>query len=126
MPKRYFANLCNPNDLPDKLYNPSFWKPKIQDFLDKIKRNQPPLPQNADGGLYTGTPGIGYLFFHISCSTEYAEVKRDLIAKGVEYCITAEQRFARQVAASPTDYYGFICCEGGVHAVTAVLNYFVG
>ncbi len=119
--KRYFVNKMMTVEETGKPPDPKFWKPKVIEYVQMIRREVPPLPENADGGLYTGTPGIAYLFYYLIKSPITAAQKREFASQGIEYLVTAERHMAKQAVQNPTDLYGFILGRAGVHAICAAL-----
>lgn len=119
--KRYFINNAILNEESNKKPDIKLWKAKITEYVQMIRREIPPLPKNADGGLYVGTAGIAYLFYCLIKSPLTASQKKEYASQGIEYICTAERYFMKQDVTNPTDHFGFLLGKAGFHAVAAVL-----
>ena len=119
--KRYFANKWLTAEETYKEPDPKFWKGRMIDFVQMIRNEVPPLPPNADGGLYVGSPGIAYLFYRLFKSPMFSSQSKEFISHGMEYIYTAERYVAsHSVIRHPTDYYGLLLDQGGLHVIAAV------
>jgi hypothetical protein len=119
-PKRYFINTLqdyqgNANSSTDQN-----WNSKIHQTLNVITDKQKPTVNAAEGGLYVGIAGIGYMFYHTSLSPRYAAEKSNLIVKGLEY-IEPALEYVERHQSDKSQKSAFLLGNAGVYAVAAAL-----
>lgn len=124
--RRYFHNKMLNVEGPLRKPDLQYWKPKIIEYVQQIRNFIPPRTEYTDGDLYTGTPGIAYLFYRLIKSPITESQKREYGSKGIEYIWTAEMYISKRRAKRATDRYGLLVGDAGFHAVAAVLYTYTG
>ncbi|PSN54550.1 LanC-like protein 3 [Blattella germanica] len=118
-PKRYFVN-----NLQDYAGGNSFTEqdlsPKIHQTIMLIVEQQPPNVRDADGGLYVGIAGIGYMFYHLSRSQIFASEKSIFLKKGLDYIVPSLD-YAEHHKNDKSQKSAFLLGNAGVYAVAAAL-----
>ncbi|KAG5894961.1 hypothetical protein JTB14_023310 [Gonioctena quinquepunctata] len=119
------------NPKPD--YETSFGLPQvpIPDITDslntmitKIENGVKPTEKNAGDGLYLGTAGIAYMYYHLSKLPSLADKKRHYLNKAVEYLKPALNVAA--CAVKSQDIPSFILGNCGIYAIAAVIFKSIG
>ncbi|KAL1494176.1 hypothetical protein ABEB36_009818 [Hypothenemus hampei] len=118
--ERYF-----PNPNPD--YEPGFGRPdipiplikqQIDELTKTIESEFPAITEYAGDGLYVGTAGVAYMYYHLSKVSTLSSLKNVYIQRGLEY-IEPALEVAKE--ASPKYAPSFILGSAGVIAVAAAL-----
>lgn len=119
MPKRYFVNKLLSATETNVPLEWNYWSGVLTEYTQLIENRVPPVPKNADGGLYVGTPGIAYLFYRLIKSPLTASHKNDFIKRGLKYITSAQPYVESQRARNATDFIGFILGPAGFQAIAA-------
>lgn len=119
--RRHFINKQLDAPLTKTKPDPQYWKPKILEYVQQIRNFVPPRAEYTDGDVYTGTPGIAYLFYCLMKSPLTESQRKEFGSKGMEYIWTAEMYISNRRTKRPTDRYGFLIGDAGFHAIAAVL-----
>ena len=119
--RRYFINKELNSPTSKKRLDLQYWKQKILEYVQQIRTFVPPRADYTDGDLYTGTPGIAFLFYCLMKSPLMDQQQKEFGAKGMEYIWTAEMFYKNRRRKRPTDRYGFLIGDAGFHAIAAVL-----
>ncbi|KAH1016172.1 hypothetical protein HUJ04_007440 [Dendroctonus ponderosae] len=123
---RYFPN-------PKPVFSPKFGvasipQEQIRDSLNemvlRISKEFPATDRNAADGIYLGTAGIGYMFYHVSKHSTFSFNKDIYLQKALQYIQPALK--AAQSTKSLKDFPSFILGPAGVYAVAAVLYNSIG
>ncbi|XP_059473543.1 lanC-like protein 3 homolog [Neocloeon triangulifer] len=117
-PKRYF-----PNNLPigeDCVLSKSVLKCSVIEKYETIVQKQQADPQDAEGGLYVGIAGIGYLCYHLSKSPIFQDSKGALQSKAKEY-LEAALEAGRHKKGNSRDDTAFILGNAGLYAICAAV-----
>lgn len=126
-PARYFEN-----EKPD--FDPKLGSPKIpyndikqnlDDILKKIERHIKPIEKNGGDGIYLGTAGISYMYYHLSKIPTLSEAKSEYLKKAVEY-IKPATVVASYTAEKKKNVPSFILGNCGVYAVASAVFKAVG
>lgn len=125
VPKRYFVNTLPDYQLDSNRFTEQNWKSKIHDTVNVITDRQKPSVKAADGGLYVGIAGIGYMFYHMSLSPAFVEEKSNLLGKGLEY-IEPALEYAQRHKTDKSQKSAFLLGNAGIYAVAAALYCAVG
>ncbi|KAJ1528766.1 hypothetical protein ONE63_007153 [Megalurothrips usitatus] len=122
-PKRYFLNPWLHGHQETGDFNQDNWVGKTTELINLVTTKLPPSARDGDGGLYVGTGGIGYMFYHVSESPLFASDKEQLIQKGLEY-VKAAIVFNSQNDApmKQSDKCAFLLGPAGIYALAAVLH----
>ena len=54
-------------------------------LLQIIHKNCPPTPENCEGGVYVGTAGIAYSFYHVAMSGAFEENREQFLNTAEKY-----------------------------------------
>lgn len=124
---RYF-----PNPKPDYEANigtPKVSENQVKDYIKSlvadIEKLLPPTERNGGDGVYLGTAGISYMFYHLSKLPAFHDQKRDCLKKALQYLQPAV-RVTQATTKHNKDIPSFILGPAGVYAVAAVLYHAVG
>ncbi|GLH07166.1 LanC-like protein 3 homolog [Gryllus bimaculatus] len=120
-PKRYFLNKLNDYDGEEISVSENEWKQKLLQVVNVIKERQPPRVHDADGGLYVGVGGIGYMYYFLSQSPLCSVEKADFVKKGLNY-IDASLSYIDSHKGDHSQKSAFLLGYAGIYAVAAVLN----
>lgn len=124
---RYF-----PNPKPD--YEPQFGTPQIPEkavinhvnqLVSDIEDRLAPIDQNGGDGVYLGTAGISYMFYHLSKTPTFSSNKEGYLSRALQY-IQPALRVSQISAKHNKEMPSFILGPAGVYAVAAVLYHSVG
>lgn len=124
-PPRYF-----PNTMPDyegqdidsempQSFLLKFMEKIIKDIENAIK----PIDRNGSDGLYLGTAGISYMYYHLSKIPNLTEHRSRFLLKGVEYLGSA---FNAMRDNSQKDIPSFILGNSGLYAVASAIYKAIG
>lgn len=120
-PKRYFPNPWLHGLQETTEFSQEVWVAKTSELINLITSKLPPSAADGDGGLYVGTGGVGYMFYHVSHSPLYAAEKDQLIQKGLEYVKAALLYTHQNVPLRQTEECAFLLGPAGIYAVGAAL-----
>lgn len=125
VPKRYFINTLPDYQEDSNRFTEQNWKSKIHDTVNVITDRQKPSVKAADGGLYVGIAGIGYMFYYMSLSPAFVEEKSNLLRKGLEY-IEPALEYVQRHKADKSNKSAFLLGNAGIYAVAAALYHALG
>ena len=123
-PKRYFINKFQDYD-GKSTFSDQDWNSKINSTVNIVAERQPPSIRDADGGLYVGISGIGYMFYHVSQSSTLSVEKAKYLKRGLEY-IEPSLEYAERHRDDKSQKSAFLLGNAGVYAVAAALYNAVG
>jgi hypothetical protein len=124
-PKRYFINTLQDYQLGYETFAGKNWNSKIQKTVNIITDRQKPSVKAADGGLYVGVAGIGYMFYHMSLSPTFVGEKSKLLEKGLEY-IRSALAYAESNKRDKSQISAFVLGNAGIYAIAAAVYHAVG
>jgi hypothetical protein len=124
-PKRYFINTLQDYQGNGNPFTDPNWNSKIHQTVNVITDKQKPSVKAADGGLYVGIAGIGYMFYHMSLSPTFSDEKSKLLEKGLEYVEPALE-FAERHQRDKSQTSAFLLGNAGIYAVAAALYHALG
>jgi len=124
-PKRYFVNTLQDYQLGYETFADKNWNSKIQKTVNIITDRQKPSVKAADGGLYVGVAGIGYMFYHMSLSPTFVGEKSKLLEKGLEY-IRSALAYAESNKRDKSQISAFVLGNAGIYAIAAAVYHAVG
>lgn len=124
-PKRYFINALQDYQGDGNSFVERNWNSKIHEIVNVIIEKQKPSVKDADGGLYVGIAGIGYMFCHMSLSPTFAGERSKLIEKGLEY-IEPALEYAERQKNDKSQKSAFLLGNAGIYAVAAALYHALG
>lgn len=122
-PKRYFLNplLEADTSILESLDIPAnTLKTMIDDIEHKIKSKIKPEVANASDGVYLGTAGIAYMFYHLSRTPSLSSKHKEFMAEALTY-IAPALAVAERSSSRKSDLPGFILGNSGVYAVAATI-----
>ena len=123
-PKRYFVNTFE--DYGGKnVFADADWSSQLHRNVDIIVKKQAPNVRDADGGLYVGIAGIGYMFYHLSQSSTLSAEKLKFLNKGLEY-IEPSLEYAKRYKDDKSQKSAFLLGNAGIYAVAAALYHAAG
>ncbi|XP_018334169.1 lanC-like protein 3 homolog [Agrilus planipennis] len=121
-PKRYFINplieTVTVNE--EVVITEHKLKETVQNVIGNISNNFKPTERNAEDGVYLGTAGVSYMFYHISKIPTFIDQKDVLLKSGLEYLKPA-LKVALKCAPRTKDVPAFILGNSGIYAVASVL-----
>ncbi|CAH1169532.1 unnamed protein product [Phaedon cochleariae] len=97
----------------------------LTDIVTKIVQGVKPTEKNAGDGIYLGTAGIAYMFYHLCKIPTLSMSKREYLNKGIEYLKPAIN-VASCAATRTKEVPSFILGNCGIYAVAAVIYKAVG
>ena len=124
-PKRYFVNTLQDYQVGYETFADKNWNSQIQQTVNIITDRQKPSVKVAEGGLYVGVAGIGYMFYHMSLSPMFVGEKSKLLGKGIEY-IQPALAYAESNKSDKSQKSAFVLGNAGIYAITAALYHAVG
>jgi hypothetical protein len=124
-PKKYFINTLQDYEVGSSPFAQQNWKSKIHETVNVITHKQKPSVKAADGGLYVGIAGIGYMFYHMSRLPTFAGDKPNLLEKGLGY-IQPALEYAERHKNDKSQKSAFLLGNAGVYAVAAALYHALG
>ncbi|XP_050543974.1 lanC-like protein 3 homolog [Daktulosphaira vitifoliae] len=118
MAKRFFENIF-PSYTPRELNtSPQYWRTRLFDMVDYIKKN---AALSNDNDLYTGSTGIAFMFFCLAESDGYRNDAKKFLNYAIE-CLSLKPA----ILFSSSSACQFICGDAGINAVSAVIYHRVG
>lgn len=124
---RYFVN-------PKPHYEINFGSPEIsfkeiqinlEDMMKKITNRVKPIEENAGEGLYLGTAGIAYMFYHLSKVPALSSKRIDYLQNAFEYA-KPSIAVASLLSNKKKDVPSFIIGNCGRYAVAAAIFKAIG
>ncbi|KAJ8978929.1 hypothetical protein NQ317_002990 [Molorchus minor] len=92
----------------------------IDDTIAKIQSYVKPIEKNGGEGIYLGTAGIAYMFYHLSKVPTLSKYKSEYLDKAVAYLKPA-LTVASHTAGKRKDVPSFILGNCGIYAVAAAI-----
>lgn len=92
----------------------------VQNLVSSILANFSSNDMNADDGIYLGTAGVAYMFYHLSKVPAFRKMQQNYLANAVDYLRPALQiaaRYEKRTKHLPS----FILGNGGVYAVASAI-----
>ncbi|KAJ9573619.1 hypothetical protein L9F63_008960, partial [Diploptera punctata] len=123
-PKRHFVNKLQDFD-GKNLFTDTNLNAKIHQTVNTIIENQPPNVRDADGGLYVGIGGIGYMFYRLSQSSAFSAEKSKFFKKSLEY-IQPSLEYAERHSGDKSQKSAFLLGNSGIYAVAAAIFHSAG
>lgn len=123
--KRYFVNTLQDYRVGYETYADKNWNLQVQQTVNIIADRQKLSVKAADGGLYVGVAGIGYMFYHMSLSPSFVGDKSKLLEKGLEYLQPA-LAYAESNKRDKSQISAFVLGNAGIFAVTAAVYHAIG
>ncbi|RZC38582.1 lanC-like protein 3 -like [Asbolus verrucosus] len=124
-PARYF-----PNTMPDyegqetdTQIPQGFLSKFVEKIVEDIEKSLRPMDKNGGDGLYLGTAGVSYMYYHLSKIPAMSEHKHRFLTKSVEYLAPALNAIKN---SSQRDISSFILGNAGVYAVAAAIYQAIG
>ncbi|KAF2895124.1 hypothetical protein ILUMI_11054 [Ignelater luminosus] len=93
---------------------------QLRSMVEDITTNIKPVELNAEDGLYLGTAGIAYMFYHLSKIPALHEIRTSLLKEAVEY-IRPSLAVAQKYANKKKDVPSFILGNCGIYAVASAV-----
>lgn len=122
---RYFVNTLQDYQVGYETFADKNLNSQIQQTVNIITDRQKPSVKAADGGLYVGVAGIGYMFYHMSLSPTFVGEKSELLEKGLEY-IRPALAYADSKKRDKSQISAFVLGNAGIYAITAAVYHAVG
>lgn len=97
----------------------------LEKLIERIESHVKPTEENAGDGLYLGTAGIAYMFYHLSKVPALSSKKNEFLMKALEYT-KPSVTVAAYVANKKKDVPSFILGNAGIYAVAAAVFNAVG
>lgn len=94
-------------------------KSQIFKYIEEIKANVEPIERNGKDGLYLGTAGTAYMFYHLSKIAAFTDQKRQLLQSALEYIQPSLKVCAEEV--NLCDVPAFMLGNCGVYAVASAI-----
>lgn len=117
---RYFPNNLVDFEEGQQVFVPeSSVETAIFNVLASIDGNFEPSEQNADDGLYLGSAGVAYMYYHLSKNLQLQQHREKFLARAEQYLKPALAVLKKNTRI--TDVPGFILGHCGVYAVAAAL-----
>ena len=124
-PKRYFVNTLQDYQVGYETFSDKNWNSQIQQTVNIITDRQKLSVRAADGGLYVGVAGIGYMFYHMSLSPTFVGEKSKILEKCLEY-IQPALAYAESNKRDKSQISAFVLGNAGIYAITAAVYHAVG
>jgi hypothetical protein len=124
-PKRYFVNTLPDYRVGYETSADKNWNSQIQQTVNIITDRQKASVKAADGGLYVGVAGIGYMFYHMSLSPTFVGEKSKLLEKGLQY-IQPALEYAECKKSDKSQKSAFLLGSAGIYAVAAAVYHALG
>jgi lantibiotic modifying enzyme len=124
-PTRYFPNTMpdyEGQDIDSQLPQ-GFLTKFVERIIKDIELAIKPIDRHGNDGLYLGTAGISYMYYHLSKIPSLNEHKQTLLMKSVEYLTPA---FSAMKNSSRRDVPSFILGKSGVYAVASAIYKAIG
>ncbi|CAH0559452.1 unnamed protein product [Brassicogethes aeneus] len=120
---RYFINAypdynVNSDGIPDVPREEL--KLKVNEIINRIVDKVQAIEKNAGDGLYLGTAGISYMYYHLSKNIIFREEQTDLLGEAVKFLKPAIN-VATYNTRHPADLPSFVLGNCGIYAVSAAI-----
>lgn len=122
---RYFPNNASDFQPEVSLDIPSTLKPYLSEVLTKITDKFKPVEKNGEDGLYLGTGGVSYMFYHLSKIPALRAYREKYLENAVKYLLPALHVCSKNTMHK-NDIPSFLLGNGGVYAVAAAIYNEVG
>lgn len=117
---RYFQNVLPDFDR-DFIVEPSIkLSESVEEITNKIKKNLAANDRNARDGLYLGTAGVAYMFYHISKVPALRSCRQQFLTSAVEY-IQPALDLAAKCDNVMKNLPSFLLGNGGIYAVASAI-----
>lgn len=93
---------------------------EVNSMLENIMTHIKPLELNAEDGLYLGTTGISYMFYHLSKIPTFQKQCTKFLCEAVEY-LKPSLSVAQKYATSKKDVPSLLLGNCGIYATAAVV-----
>ena len=97
-----------------------YWKEVAVTMARRVNKKMPPTFEDCDGGLYVGCAGAAYMFYYMSQTDDFADMRGELLTKARNYMDVALS-YAESRCRDPTEQASFLLGRGGVYAVGALI-----
>ncbi|XP_024083742.1 lanC-like protein 3 isoform X2 [Cimex lectularius] len=87
---------------------------------------QKKVHHGIEGGLYVGTYGNAYTFYHLSKKSRFVHERADLLSAAVELITCGVATCAKSKAKDPSDECAFLLGKAGIYAVGAAVFFEAG
>jgi hypothetical protein len=124
-PKRYFVNTLQDYRVGYEAFADKNWHSQIQQTVKIITDRQKTSVKAAEGGLYVGVAGIGYMFYHMSLSPTFVGERCKILEKGLEY-IQPALEYAERNKSDKSQKSAFLLGNAGIYAVAAAVYHALG
>ncbi|KAJ8924535.1 hypothetical protein NQ315_007333 [Exocentrus adspersus] len=101
-------------------------KNSSEELIVKIQNYVKPVERNGGDGVYLGTAGIAYMFYHLSKIPILSENRSDYLNKALEYLKPALVVATYSTGNNRKDSPSFILGNSGIYAVAAAVYKAVG
>lgn len=95
-------------------------KTMISDIEQKIRNKVKPIVANATDGLYLGTAGIAYMFYHLSKTSNLNSRHKEFMQQALQY-LNPALTVAEETSTRKSDLPGFKLGNSGIYAVAAAI-----
>ncbi|GJQ76591.1 putative lanthionine synthetase C-like protein [Trypoxylus dichotomus] len=117
---RYFPNRASDFQADTPLETPGNLKPFLLEVLTRITHKFKPVEKNAEDGLYLGTAGVAYMFYHLSRIPALREYHEKYLENAVKYLIPALQ-VCKRFTTHKNDVPSFLLGNAGVYAIAITI-----
>ena len=83
--RRYFKNSLADFTIVGENVKLDFVRGLIGSYVEQIEANFQPTPQNADGGLYVGAPGVAFMFLKLATCKLFQEKRTQFLETALSY-----------------------------------------
>lgn len=90
-------------------------------LLQIIHKNSPPAPENCEGGLYVGSAGIAYAFYHVSESGLFPDKKEHFLSVAEKYVKMSLREIKQQDPSQNSIGPSLLLGHAGIYAVAALI-----
>lgn len=97
----------------------------LEDIIHKIKSQLKPVEENGGDGLYLGTAGIAYMFYHLSKIPTLSNRKSEYLTIALEY-IKPSISVASCISNRKNDIPSFFLGNCGIYAVASAVFKAIG
>lgn len=97
----------------------------VQEIFTKIADKLQPIEKNATDGIYLGTAGISYMYYHVTKNLIFEDQKHKLLNEAIRYLKPA-LNVATYNTRHPSDLPSFILGNCGIYAVAAAVHNALG
>lgn len=97
----------------------------LDDIVHRIDSHVKPIEQNGGDGIYLGTAGIAYMFYHFSKVPTLSHKRNEYLTKAVDYTKPSVM-VASYISNKKRDVPSFILGNCGIYAVAASVFKAVG